>query len=138
MSSGPHCIVCADDVPGDYRHGAGIRALLGPKSVGATTGFMGVATLKPGEAIREHYHPYSEEFLYVVRGRLVAKVDGVDKEIKEGDALFIPINMRHRFANETGEGGEGSGGEDAFIVFALSPLAPDPTLGHVSTEPAPE
>ena len=133
MSSGPHCVVCADDVPGDARHGAEIRALLGPKSVGATSGFMGVATLKPGEVIREHYHPYSEEFLFVSRGRLIAKVEGVDRELKEGDALFIPINVRHRFSNESGEGGE-----DAFIVFALSPLAPDPTLGHVSTEPAPE
>ena len=132
MSSGPHCIVCADDVPGDSRHGAAIKALLGPKSVGATSGFMGVATLRPGEVIREHYHPYSEEFLFVARGRLVAKVDGVDKEIGAGDALFIPINVKHRFSNESGDG------EDAFIVFALSPLAPDPTLGHVSTEPAPE
>lgn len=133
MTSGPHCVVCADDVPGDARHGAEIRALLGPKSVGATSGFMGVATLRPGEVIREHYHPFSEEFLFVARGKLVAKVDGVDKEIKAGDALFIPINIRHRFSNENGDGGE-----DAFIVFALSPLAPDPALGHVSTEAAPE
>lgn len=127
--NGPHCVVCADEVAGDSRHGAEIRALLGPKSVGATAGFMGVSTLKPGEVIREHYHPYSEEFLYLVTGKVVAKVDGVDREIVAREALFIPMNQRHRFANE--------GTEDAFMVFALTPLAPRPELGHVSTEEAP-
>ena len=33
--------------------------------------------------------------------------------------LFVPIGIRHRFANEADE--------DAFIVFALTPLAPGPT-----------
>ena len=35
---------------------------------GSTSGFMGVATIGPGDWIAEHYHPYSEEFIYVVRG----------------------------------------------------------------------
>lgn len=125
----PHCIASAADVPGDTRHGAAIKALLGPKSVGATSGFMGVATIRPGEAIREHYHPYSEEFLYLVSGRLIATVDGVPKELVADHGLFVPIGIRHRFHNES----DG----DAFIVFALSPLAPRPDLGHVSTEEAP-
>ncbi|MDQ1438130.1 MAG: putative monooxygenase [Acidimicrobiaceae bacterium] len=127
--NGPHCVVCADEVPGDSRHGAEIRALLGPKSVGATSGFMGVCNMKPGEVIREHYHPYSEEFVFLVSGTLVAKVDGVDRDLHARDALFIPINLKHRFANQ--------GQEDAFMVFSLSPLAPRPDLGHVSTEEAP-
>lgn len=129
MTSGPHCIVCADDVPGDARHGAEIRALLGPKSVGATSGFMGVATLRPGEVIREHYHPYSEEFTYLVSGALIATVDGVPREITARQGMLVPINVRHRLEN--------AGDEDAFIVFSMSPLAPDPSLGHVSTEEPP-
>jgi putative monooxygenase len=117
-----------DDAVGDSRHGAEIRALLGPKTVGATTGFMGVATIRPGEVIREHYHPYSEEFTYLVSGSLVATVDGVPKEVHARQGLLVPINVRHRLENK--------GDEDAFIVFSMAPLAPDPTLGHVSTEEA--
>ena len=126
----PHRIVSADEIAGDPRHGATIKALLGPKSVGATSGFMGVATIHPGEVIREHYHPYSEEFTYLVSGSLIATVDGVPKEITARQGMLVPINVRHRLENK--------GDEDAFIVFSMSPLAPDPSLGHVSTEEAPE
>jgi putative monooxygenase len=125
----PHRIVSAADVPGDARHGAAIKALLSPRSVGATTGFMGVGTIRPGEVIREHYHPHSEEFTYLVSGRLVATVDGVPRELVAGEAMMVPIDLRHRLQND--------GDEDAFIVFSLSPLAPRPDLGHVSTEEAP-
>ena len=129
MTSSPHRIVSAADVTGDRRHGAEIKALLGPKSVQATAGFMGIGTIRPGEVIREHYHPYSEEFTYLVEGRLVATVDGEAKEIVAGQGLLVPMNSRHRLSNESGE--------DVFIVFSLAPLAPRPDLGHVSTEVEP-
>ncbi len=58
-----------DDMPADTRRGGDVRTLLSPKTAGSTSGFMGVATLAPGERISEHYHPYSEEFIYVVSGR---------------------------------------------------------------------
>jgi len=122
----PHRIVSLDDIPGDSRHGAEIRALLGPKTAGATSGFMGVAIIHPGEVIREHYHPYSEEFSYLVSGTLTARVDGVDRTISARQGMLVPINTKHRLQND--------GDEDAFLVFAMSPLAPDPSLGHVSTE----
>src|SRR5688500_1351343 len=110
----------------DTRRGGDLRVLLSPKTVGSTSGFMGVATIGPGDKISEHYHPYSEEFLYVVKGQITARLDGVAHEIKERQALYIPINVRHRLMNQ--------GSEDAFIVFHLGPLAPDPKLGHVDTE----
>jgi putative monooxygenase len=87
---------------------------------------MGVATIEPGDRISEHYHPYSEEFIFCVRGGLTADLDDDPHEIKAGSGMMIPINMRHRLRNE--------GDEDAFIVFHLSPLAPEPPLGHVDTE----
>ena len=46
--------------------------------------------------------------------------------MKAGQGLFIPINVKHRLMNQ--------GGEEAFIVFHLGPLAPRPELGHVDTE----
>jgi putative monooxygenase len=119
-------IVSLDDVdPVTYRGGE-VRTLLSPKSTGATAGFMGVATIAPGDRISEHYHPYSEEFIYVVSGQLDAQLDGKSNQVRARQGLMIPINVRHRLVND--------GAEEAFIVFHLGPLAPRPDLGHVDTE----
>ncbi|MBZ5569199.1 MAG: cupin domain-containing protein [Acidobacteriia bacterium] len=119
-------IKALDDAAHDTRRGGDVRVLLSPKTVGSTSGFMGVATIAPGDRITEHYHPYSEEFIYVVQGNLIARLDGVRNELKQGQALLIPINVKHRLMNE--------GSEEVFIVFHLGPLAPKPDMGHVDTE----
>jgi putative monooxygenase len=114
------------DVEPNRRRGGDLRALLTPKTVGATSGFMGVAMLEVGEFITEHYHPYSEEFIYLVRGKVVMRVDGEPVRLQAGESLLIPKDVRHRLEN--------AGDEQAFLVFHLSPLAPRPELGHVDTE----
>ncbi len=119
-------IQSVDDVSPDTRRGGDVRTLLSPKSVGSTSGFMGVATISPGDWIAEHYHPYSEEFIYVVEGRLTAELDGARHEVGSRHGLFIPKEVRHRLRNE--------GDADAFVVFHLGPLAPRPDMGHVDTE----
>lgn len=126
MSSIEPKIRSVAEVPADTRRGGDVRTLLSPKSVGSTSGFMGVASIAPGDKISEHYHPYSEEFIYVVQGQIIARLDGTPHEVKAQQGVFIPINVRHRLMNE--------GTEEAFIVFHLSPLAPRPELGHVDTE----
>jgi putative monooxygenase len=115
-----------DEVAADTRRGGEVRTLLSPKTVSSTTGFMGVATIGPGDRISEHYHPYSEEFIYVVSGAIDAQLDGKSHEVRAQQGLMIPINVKHRLVN--------SGQEEAFIVFHLCPLAPRPDLGHVDTE----
>lgn len=115
-----------DEVPADTRRGGDVRTLLSPRTVGSTSGFMGVATIAPGDKISEHYHPYSEEFVYVVSGTIIARLDGTPHELRARQGLLIPINVRHRLMNE--------GAEEAFIVFHLGPLAPRPELGHVDIE----
>ncbi|MFG3698144.1 cupin domain-containing protein [Micromonospora sp. NPDC047620] len=126
MSEDTLRLVSAADVAPDGRRGGELRVLLGPKTVGSTSGFMGVATLRPGERIAEHYHPYSEEFLYVVRGAITADLDDEAVPLATGEALFVPRNVRHRLRN--------TGDEPAEVVFHLGPLAPRPELGHVDTE----
>jgi putative monooxygenase len=121
-----HEIRSVDDMPADTRRGGDVRTLLSPKTVGSSSGFMGVATMAAGDRISEHYHPYSEEFIYCVRGKLSAQLDGEPHEVSAGQALYIPINMRHRLVND--------GDEEVFIVFHLGPLAPRPDAGHVDTE----
>jgi putative monooxygenase len=100
--------------------------MLTPATVGSTSGFMGVAIIEPGERIGEHYHPYSEEFVYVISGHLEVDLDGEPHELRPEQGLLIPRHMRHRFRNV--------GTEQARMVFHLGPLAPRPELGHVDTE----
>ncbi|MDG4764057.1 cupin domain-containing protein [Solwaraspora sp. WMMD406] len=118
--------VAARDLAPDRRRGAELRVLLGPRTVGSTSGFLGVAVLRPGETIAEHYHPYSEEFLYVARGAIIVDLDDLPVAVNRAEALFVPINTRHRLRNV--------GGGPAEVVFHLGPLAPRPELGHVDTE----
>ncbi|HEX4703272.1 MAG TPA: cupin domain-containing protein, partial [Pseudonocardiaceae bacterium] len=70
-----HKTVARGDIAPNRRRGAEIRVVLGPATVGATTGFLGVAVVEPGECVAEHYHPYSEEFLYVIAGTLTVDLD---------------------------------------------------------------
>ncbi|MER5641674.1 cupin domain-containing protein [Kitasatospora sp. NPDC002227] len=121
-------IVHIDEAPSNRRHGADLRPMLTPTAVGATSGFMGLAIVQPGERIAEHYHPYSEEFVYVVSGELEVDLDGEPHRLEPDHGLMIPIEMRHRFRNV--------GRTEARMVFHLGPLAPRPDLGHVSTEAA--
>jgi putative monooxygenase len=121
--------VAVGDIAPNTRRGGDLRVLLSPTTVGATSGFMGVLTLGPGEYVSEHYHPYSEEFVYVVTGDLVMRVDGEEVRLGAGEALHIPKNVRHRLENRAEV--------DAYAVFCTGPLAPRPELGHVDTEPLP-
>ncbi|MEW2044668.1 cupin domain-containing protein [Streptomyces sp. NBC_00377] len=118
--------VHVEEVAANTKRGGDIRVTLSPKTVGCTSGFGGTLRLAPGEYVTEHLHPYSEEFLHVVQGRLEMTLDGVPVELGPGDALLVPIGVRHRLVN--------TGTVPAQVVFHLSPLAPRPELGHVDTE----
>ncbi|MEU5974928.1 cupin domain-containing protein [Streptomyces sp. NPDC047315] len=122
-------IVDLSETKPNTRRGGDLRALLTPTAVGATSGFMGLAIVQPGERIGEHYHPYSEEFVYVVSGLLEVDLDDVTQQIRPDQGLLIPKDVRHRFRNV--------GDEEARMVFHLGPLAPRPELGHVDTEETP-
>ncbi|GAA2208741.1 cupin domain-containing protein [Nonomuraea monospora] len=121
--------VNVDEIKPNRRRGGDIRVLLGPATVGATSGFMGRLTLEPGEFVSEHYHPYSEEFLCLIQGELLVRLDGTPVRLVPGEALHVPIGVRHRVENP--------GETQAVAVFHLGPLAPKPELGHVDTEPLP-
>lgn len=119
--------VAADDVAPNRKRGGDIRVLLSPLSVGATSGFMGLATLAAGERVSEHRHPYSEEFVYVTGGAVKVTADGQEIEVRAGEAVMIPKDTPHKLRN--------AGSEPATAVFHSAPLAPRPDLGHVDLEP---
>jgi quercetin dioxygenase-like cupin family protein/ribosome-associated toxin RatA of RatAB toxin-antitoxin module len=120
------------DVPANVRRGGDLRTMLTPQLVGASTGFCGTVRLAPGERVSEHFHPYSEEFIFVAEGELLIDLDGETAIVPAQHAILVPRTVRHRLRNE--------GSAAALAVFQLCPLAPEPALGHVDTEtvPAPE
>jgi quercetin dioxygenase-like cupin family protein len=122
-------VVHIDDVPANRRRGGDIRTILSPATVGSTSGFLGTLRLEPGEVVTEHWHPYSEEFLFCVEGEITLRLDGEEQMLRTNEGVLIPIGIRHRLMNDS----ESS----AFLVFQLGPLAPAPHLGHVDTEQLP-
>lgn len=121
--------IALDDVAPSRRQGGELRALLTPATVGATDGFMGCLTLAPEQYMYEHYHPYSDEFLFCVRGSVVVRVDGDDVVLGPEQSLLVRRGARHRLTNVECV--------PAFLVFHLGPLAPRPELGHVDVEAPP-
>ena len=124
VRSGP--TVSREATPPNRRRGGDIRVLLSPASVGSTAGFLGTLTLEPGEIVTEHWHPYSEEFLYCQSGEVTVRLDGEERRLPAESAVHIPIGVRHRIVNDTDQ--------QAVFVFFCGPLAPRPELGHVDTE----
>ncbi|MFI5782585.1 cupin domain-containing protein [Nocardia sp. NPDC051570] len=116
-----------DDVPARTHRGGSMRLLFGPAS-GCADGLFGVLDLGPGEVFREHYHPFSEECLFVVSGSVVVGLDGDYTPLDTGGAIRIPRHVRHRVLNESAA--------PARVVFGLYGIAPSPELGHVETEVA--
>ena len=92
-----------------------------PATCGATSGFLGTLRLEPLEVVTEHWHPYSEEFLFCVQGVVTLRLDGEERLLSANEGILIPIGVRHRLVNE--------GATTAFLVFQLAPLAPAPHLG---------
>ncbi|MBT2208982.1 cupin domain-containing protein [Actinomadura sp. NEAU-AAG7] len=122
-------VVGFHDVPANRRRGGDLRAMVSPATSGSTSGFCGAVRLAPGEKVTEHYHPYSEEYLFVATGELRVELDGEPMAVGAEQALLIPRDVRHRLVNE--------GDAEVLAVFQLSPLAPRPELGHVDTEEYP-
>jgi aromatase len=106
--------------------GGDMRTILAPGTAGSAFGLTGLVELAPGERVNEHYHPYSEESLVLVQGQVEVDLDGRPSPLAPRQAVLVPRNMRHRVRN--------TGSTTALLVFALSPLAPRPDLGHVDTE----
>ncbi|HYS41722.1 MAG TPA: cupin domain-containing protein [Pseudonocardiaceae bacterium] len=122
-------VVGFTDVPTNSRRGGDLRTMLSPNTVGSSSGFCGAVRLAKGERVTEHYHPYSEEYLFVCSGQLRVDLDGTTVIVRAEQGVLIPRKVRHRLVNQ--------GESDVLAVFHLAPLAPRPELGHVDTEPGP-
>lgn len=119
-------VVSAEECAPNTRRGGDIRTLLSPRTVGSTSGFMGMATVEAGDFVASHRHPYSEEFIVLVSGSLLVQAGDEELELAPGQGLMVPTDVPHRLVNRAAV--------QARLVFHLAPLAPRPELGHVDLE----
>lgn len=106
--------------------GGKMHVLLSQKTVGTSAGFLGTLALGSGEVFLKHYHPYSEEYFFVVQGEVTIEGDENTVVAPAGTAVFIPKEEPHRLRNTSVE--------ETILVFFCSPLAPSPAEGHVLLE----
>jgi mannose-6-phosphate isomerase-like protein (cupin superfamily) len=104
-------------VPFVTKDGSIIREIMHPKNSGAKNQSLAEATVKPGEATKEHSHAISEEIYYILKGKGRIKVGGEYKEVGEQEAVLIPPNVEHSIENV--------GEEDLVFLCCSSPAYSD-------------
>ncbi len=113
-----------------------IRTLFSDATIASVNKFsIGTQTVAPNSFIREHTHDRNEEIIFVVEGRGIARLDGVDHPIEKGSCVFIGHNRKHHFLNPHDEPMTFlwlfmPGGLDGFFAEIGRPRSPG--------EPAPE
>lgn len=55
--------------------------------------------LGAGQGIEPHFHENFEELYYLLSGRGRVSIGDEDKEVEEGDAIYIPREKVHRILN---------------------------------------
>ncbi len=56
-------------------------------------------SLRPGEEIGEEVHTENDQFFRIEGGHGKCIIDGIDYEIKDGDAIVIPSGAKHNILN---------------------------------------
>jgi quercetin dioxygenase-like cupin family protein len=81
-----------------------VRNIFSHSALGSHSDFsIGTQTVAPGCFIREHTHAHNEEIIFVVEGKGIARVDGVEHALAKGSAVFIGRNRKHHFLNPNPE-----------------------------------
>lgn len=62
--------------------------------------FFAFAHLEPGKTIEEHVDPY-EEIYFIMNGGGVMGVGDETREVKPGDAIWLPRGVPHKLHNNT-------------------------------------
>jgi len=83
-------------------HGGGLARMVMDSSFLQGVEFLAYALLPPGNVIDEHIDQV-EEIYFILKGGGVMKVGREEKDVKEGDAIWIPKGEPHRLENTLDE-----------------------------------
>ena len=92
-------------------HGGAIAQMILDSWILKEIGFLAIASLKPGKEIEAHVDPM-EEIYFVLSGSGEMKVDEEAREVKPGDAVWVPTGSSHALLND--------GEEDCLILVVAS------------------
>ena len=84
-------------------HGSEIRPLIDRTTSPINQCSLAEEILPPGATVTPHHHEVIEEIYYVIEGEGVMKIDGEEREVGAGDAIYIPRFAGHTLTN-TGDG----------------------------------
>ena len=71
-----------------------------PESMKSFESFSRI-TLKPGATNQMHHHNDTEQFYFVLEGAGRVRVGDEEREVSEGDVVFLPAKVPHGFENTT-------------------------------------
>ncbi len=54
--------------------------------------------VNPGQRISLQSHAFRAEHWFIVLGQGVAEVEGVEKQVRPGDSIDVPIGSKHRIS----------------------------------------
>jgi len=91
-------------------HGGGVARMVLTSEFMQCIEFLAYAMLPSGNVLEEHIDPVEEIYL-IIKGGGLMKVGDEEKEVKEGDAIWIPVGEPHRLENTT---------EDMTIVLVIA------------------
>jgi len=93
-------------------HGGAVAQMILDRRTLQEIGFLAIARLAPGKTLEAHVDPM-EEIYFILAGRGEMMVAQETKEVKPGDAIWIPAGSEHHLIN-SGEG-------DCLILVVASP-----------------
>lgn len=85
-----------EQVPFTTKDGSTIRSLLDRANAPVENQSLAEATIPAGGATERHYHGASEEFYYILEGNGTMEIDGIEKQVRPGDAILIPAKAWHQ------------------------------------------
>jgi len=91
-------IIRPNEVPDAIKYGCRTKLLLSPVMGSALTGCQ-VIYQEPGETFTVHSHPISEDVTVVFKGKGEAFLGDFWYEVREGDVIYAPENVRHGTRN---------------------------------------
>ncbi len=80
-------------------HHSEIRPLIDRTTSAITQCSLAEEILPPGCAVTPHRHRQLEEIYYILEGQGVMTVGDEEREVRAGDAIYIPREHRHTLAN---------------------------------------
>ena len=108
-------ILKLDDVETETILGGPIKVMFNEETAGTKYLLFAVGCFNPGEGLKSHLHPESEEIYFVVKGSGTVYL-GAEKKpvnVEANTALYIPPKTVHGVKN--------TGNEELVIAFFVAP-----------------